>query len=92
MAGTEWNPSRVMATQTTDTSGVSSVVRRFDDAWQRADIEALMSLVADDCVHDASWFFHATGEDFNRRRRGGKHRSRDLRERAGHGGLRSLCG
>ena len=33
---------------------VASIVHRFDEAWQRRDIEMLMSLVADDCVYDAS--------------------------------------
>jgi ketosteroid isomerase-like protein len=39
---------------TTKTRAVEAVVRRFDEAWQRADIDALMSLVSDDCVYGAS--------------------------------------
>ena len=35
-------------------SDVAMIIQRFDDAWQRADIDALMSLVSDDCVYDAS--------------------------------------
>jgi ketosteroid isomerase-like protein len=35
-------------------SHVRSVVEQFDEAWQRADIEGLMALVADDCVYGAS--------------------------------------
>jgi ketosteroid isomerase-like protein len=33
---------------------VATIVRRFDEAWAHADIDALMSLVAEDCVYDAS--------------------------------------
>jgi ketosteroid isomerase-like protein len=35
-------------------SDVAAVVRRFDDAWARGDLDTLMSLIADDCVYDAS--------------------------------------
>ena len=35
-------------------SNVVAVVRRFDEAWQRGDVDALMMLVSDDCVYDAS--------------------------------------
>ncbi len=37
-----------------EASEVAAVVQRFDDAWQRGDIDTLMSLIADDCVYDAS--------------------------------------
>jgi hypothetical protein len=35
-------------------SDVAAVVRQFDSAWQRADLDTLMSLVSEDCVYDAS--------------------------------------
>lgn len=33
---------------------VAAIVQQFDEAWQRGDIDTLMSLVAEDCVYDAS--------------------------------------
>ena len=33
---------------------VGRIVRRFASAWKDHDIEALMALVSDDCVYDAS--------------------------------------
>ena len=35
-------------------SNVAAVVCRFDEAWRRGDVDALMMLVSDDCVYDAS--------------------------------------
>ena len=37
-----------------DRNDLLGVIRVFDDAWNRADLDTLMSLITDDCVYSAS--------------------------------------
>jgi steroid delta-isomerase-like uncharacterized protein len=56
-----------MASDTRSDAHVSALLDRFADAWNRHDLDALMSMMTDDCVFDAS-----AGPDVNGQRSEGR--------------------